>query len=191
MAKVDFPPDPTGAFLNSATYINPNPNIRPRTEGKRTPGGGRTSRPTKPDFSSVMEQSQNAELGPPEALPVSEETVNRLLEDVRSTGDELRGRPFPQEILAYKKAVRDFIRYVVDNGYQLGESEGVRRFEKPSYKGKRGTPRSQERQPYVTIQVVDHKLEEMAAMLMTHQLSQLELLSRLEEISGLLIDLVS
>jgi uncharacterized protein YaaR (DUF327 family) len=189
MAKVDFPPDPTGAFLNSATYANPN--IHPRTEGKKG-GLGRAGRGKKVKFSSVLEQSQAQA---PEireaALPVSEETLNQLLVDVRSSGDALRDRPFPQEILTYKKAVRDFMRYVVDNGYQVGESLGVRRFEKPNYKGARGTPDSQDRQPYVTIQVVDHKLEELAGRLLTHQLSQLELLSRLEEIRGLLVDLVS
>jgi uncharacterized protein YaaR (DUF327 family) len=185
MAKVDFPPDPTGAFLNPATYANPN--VSGRAEGKR----GRVVRTKKTDFSSVLEQSQANELGPAAELPVSEETVNRLLEDVRSAGDTLRDRPFPQEILAYKRAVRDFMRYVVDNGYEVGESLGVHQFEKPSYQGARGTPQSQERVRHVAIQVVDHKLEELASMLLTHQLSQLELLSRLEEISGLLVDLVS
>jgi uncharacterized protein YaaR (DUF327 family) len=83
------------------------------------------------------------------------------------------------------------MRYVVDNGYQVGESLGVRQFEKPNYKGERGTPQSQERVRHVAIQVIDHKLEELAAMLLTHQLSHLELLSRLEEMRGLLVDLVS
>jgi uncharacterized protein YaaR (DUF327 family) len=39
--------------------------------------------------------------------------------------------------------------------------------------------------------VVDHRLEELASALIKGQLSQLELLSRLEEIKGLLVDLVS
>jgi uncharacterized protein YaaR (DUF327 family) len=83
------------------------------------------------------------------------------------------------------------MRYVLDNGYQVGESLGVRQFEKPNYKGPRGTPQSQERVRHVAIQVVDHKLEELAGKILTHQLSQLELLSRLEEIRGLLVDLIS
>jgi uncharacterized protein YaaR (DUF327 family) len=184
MAKVDFPPDQS-AFPNPAAYANPN--IQPRTEGKK--GAGRTGRNNKTKFSKVLERSQVQETH--EALPVSEETQNRLLEDVRRSGDVLRDRPFPQEILAYKKAVRDFMRYVVDNGYQVEESLGVRQFEKSSYQGAHGTPQSQERVRHITIQVVDHKLEELAAMLLTHQLSQLDLLSRLEEMRGLLIDLVS
>ncbi|MDR0450835.1 MAG: YaaR family protein [Treponema sp.] len=40
------------------------------------------------------------------------------------------------------------------------------------------------------VQVVDRKLEEMAARLLSDQLSQLELLARLEEINGLLVDLL-
>jgi uncharacterized protein YaaR (DUF327 family) len=177
MAKVDFPPDPTGAFLNPATYANPNTH----------PRSGRAGRGKKVKFSSVLEQSQAQAQEIREALPVSEETLNQLLSDVRSSGDALRDRPFPQEILTYKKAVRDFMRYVVDNGYQVGKSLGVPSSERPNYKGTRGT---QER-VHVAIQVVDHKLEELAAMLLTHQHSQLELLSRLEEIRGILVDLVS
>jgi uncharacterized protein YaaR (DUF327 family) len=187
MDKVDFPSDPTGAFLNPATYAQGK--LRPRTEGKR--GAGRAVRAEKTKFSSVLEESQAGELGPAREFPVSEETLNRLLDDVHSAGDVLRERPFPPEILAYKKAVRDFMRYVVDNGYEVEGSQGVMQLERPSFKGKRGSPQSQERHSYVNIQVVDHKLEELAGVLMTRQLSQLELLSRLEEISGLLVDLIS
>jgi uncharacterized protein YaaR (DUF327 family) len=184
VAKVDFPPDPAGSLLDPASYANPH--IRPRVEGKRGPG-----RAAGRNFSSVLEESQAGELGPPEELPVSQETLNRLLEDVRSTGDALRERPVPQEILAYKRAVRDFMRYVVDNGYQVERRQGIPEYLKPGFKGSRGSVGSQDRRWHYSIQVVDRRLEELAAMLLKGQLSQIELLSRLEEIRGLLVDLIS
>ncbi|MDR1971832.1 MAG: YaaR family protein [Treponema sp.] len=185
MAKVDFSPDPTGTFLDPASYLNPN--IRPK--GRSTPR--RAAKAGRPDFTSVLEQSRSGESAVQEALPISEETVARLLDEVRAAGDTLRERPFPQEILAYKTAVRNFMRYVVDNGYQVEEQVGIPKYLKPNYKGSRGSPDSQDRARRHTIRVVDHRLEELAATLLKGQLSRLELLSRLEEIKGLLVDLVS
>jgi uncharacterized protein YaaR (DUF327 family) len=126
-----------------------------------------------------------------EAAPVSRETLNRLLEEVQNSGDILRDRPFPQEILAYKKAVRDFMRYVVDNGYCVEKQESLPKYLKPNFTGVRGSPESLERFSHYIVQVVDQRLDELAATILSRQLSQLELLSRLEEIRGLLVDLVS
>jgi uncharacterized protein YaaR (DUF327 family) len=185
MDKVDFPQDPGGIFLNPLSYTATNP--RSRTEARR--GSKRSADVTEPDFSSVLEQSRGPE--PAETLPVSQETVNRLLEEARNTGDVLRERPFPQEILAYKKAVRNFMRYVVDNGYRVAEQDGIPKYLKPNFSGVRGSPDSLERTRRYVVQVVDQRLDELAAALLGGQLSQLELLSRLEEIRGLLVDLIS
>jgi uncharacterized protein YaaR (DUF327 family) len=184
MAKVDFPADSPGLFSDPAAYINPN--TRPKTGRKRP---GRALRAEKDDFSSVLERSQALETQ--EALPVSEETVNQLLGELRAAGDTLQKRPFPQEILAYKRAVRNFMRYVVDNSYQVEEQLGIPQYLRPNFKGPRGGADAQKRLSRHMIQVVDQKLEELAANLMKGQLSQLEILSRLEEIKGLLVDLVS
>ncbi|MDR2747367.1 MAG: YaaR family protein [Treponema sp.] len=184
MAKVDLPADPQGIFTDPSAYIHPN--IRPKTERRRP---GRTAGPEKTDFTTVLEHSRTAE---PEVLePVSEETTARLLADVRTAGDTLRERPFPQEILAYKRAVRNFMRYVVDNSYQIERQPGIPKYLKPGFKGVRGSSDSQNRVLHPIIRVVDSKLEKLAASLMKGQLSQLEILSRLEEIKGLLVDLVS
>jgi uncharacterized protein YaaR (DUF327 family) len=182
MAKIDSP-DPSGMFLNPAAYS------QARTETRKAQG--RAVRGTqKTPFSRLLEDEKNAALGPVPDLPVSEETLNRLMDDVRSAGDDLRNRPFPDEILTFKKAVRNFMYYVVENGYQVQESAGVPKFLKPGFRGGRGTPESQERKVYVQIQVIDKKLEDMAAMILTSQINQLELAARLEEITGLLVDLL-
>jgi uncharacterized protein YaaR (DUF327 family) len=131
-----------------------------------------------------------AELGPLADLPVSDEAVNTLMDEVRSAGDELKGRPFPDEIVRYKQAVRNFMHYVVENGYTVNASEGIPKYLKPGFRGRHGTPESQEHTRYISVQVIDKKLEDMAAMLIAGQMKQIELVSRLEEITGLLIDLM-
>jgi uncharacterized protein YaaR (DUF327 family) len=185
MAKVDFPQDVNGLFLDPLSYAGTNP--RSRAEARR--GSKRSAGVSQPDFSSVLEQSRTEEAA--EASPVSQETLNRLLEDVQNSGDILRDRPFPQEILAYKRAVRNFMRYVVDNGYRVEKQEGLPKYLKPNFTGVRGSPESLERSQRYIVEVVDQRLDEMAAAILNRQLSQLELLSRLEEIRGLLVDLVS
>ncbi|MDR2021018.1 MAG: YaaR family protein [Treponema sp.] len=186
MAKVDLPADSQGLFSDTASYIHPT--IRPKTE-KRRPG--RASGPGKADFTSILEHSRTPELETPETPPVSEETTAKLLEEVRNAGNLLGERPFPQEILAYKQAVKNFMRYVVDNSYQVEQQLGIPQYLKPNFRGVRGSSDSQRRVLHPMIRVVDRRLEELAAALMKGQLSQLEILSRLEEIKGLLVDLIS
>ncbi|GHT66918.1 hypothetical protein FACS1894110_11430 [Spirochaetia bacterium] len=174
MAKIDFP-DPGASFLNPASYANV------KTESKKAQDKSTVQKGQKSRFSSILETTREeaaAELGAPQELPVSEEAVNHLLDDVRSAGDELRNRPFPEEIIRYKRAVRDFLHYVVENDYTV---EKYSRYSKPL------KPKLRD---FVQVQVVDKKLEDMAAMLMTSQMNQLELLARLEEITGLLVDLL-
>jgi uncharacterized protein YaaR (DUF327 family) len=188
MAKVDFPPDSNSTFLDPLSYAGVN--ARSRTETRR--GSRRTGGTTESGFSSVLEQARTAEAEAAEALPVSGETVNLLLDEIRNAGDLLRERPFLEEILTYKKAVRNFLRYVVDNGYQTEVQQRITKHQNPAFSGGNsgGGAERQKRRVY-NIRVIDHRLDELAAMILNRQLSQLELLSRLEEIRGLLVDLVS
>ena len=186
MAKVDT--DVQSFYMNPSAYTHVKDDKKPK--GPRTNGPQRTG---KTEFSRVFDEIQGnafGELGPLESLPVSEETLNHLMDDVRSAGDDLRNRPLPDEIIRYKQAVRNFMHYVVENGYNLDREDGLPRFLKPGYKGPRGTPEAMKGTTYTKIQVIDKKLEDMAAMLLSSQVSQLELVSRLEEIKGLLIDLL-
>jgi uncharacterized protein YaaR (DUF327 family) len=189
MAKIDFP-DPLSSILNPT--LNPAVHARAQGEAKK-PGEKAVRRGQGSGFLSLLEQSREEaaeKMGDLRELPPSREAAEKLLDEVRSAGDDLRNRPFSQEILHYKKAVRDFIHYVVENGLAVDEQVGIPKYLRPGYRGLRGSPDSQERTVRYVVQVVDRKLEEMAARLLTEQVSQLELLSRLEEINGLLVDLL-
>ena len=164
--------------MNPAVYSQVKP------EDKKTG----SSRGIRGDFSRFMDDLRGKtadELGPLRDLPVSEETVNLLMDDVRSAGDNLQSRPFPDEILRYKQAVRNFINYIVQNNYSKETEAGIPNMMKPSFTGRRD-----DRNKYVKIQVIDKKLEDLAAMLLSSQSRQLNLVSRLEEIRGLLVDLM-
>ncbi|MDR2489847.1 MAG: YaaR family protein [Spirochaetaceae bacterium] len=102
-----------------------------------------------------------------------DEAAGLLLEDVRTAGSALKDRPLPDEILRYKKSVRAFMHFVVKNSFDVEVS--VNRIKQKKS---------------VQIVVVDHKLERLAAEILSGQLSQLTLLSRVEEINGLLVDML-
>ncbi|MCL2761763.1 MAG: YaaR family protein [Treponema sp.] len=182
MAKVDG--DVPSFFMNPHAYS------QVKKEEKKT---STIKHSGKTEFSRIFDEIRGktaGELGPLADLPVSEETLNLLMDEVRSTGDTLRGRPFPDEIIRYKQAVRNFMHYVVEHSYSLSHETGIPKFLKPGYKGPRGTPESMKQITYTKIAVVDKKLEELAAMLLSSQMPQLELAARLEEIRGLLVDLL-
>jgi uncharacterized protein YaaR (DUF327 family) len=167
---------------NSAFLLNPlvHGGTKPETKKSRA-----STLRGKTGFSGLLEEdllsrgaeSYGAEMGPLRELSPSSDAVQELLDQVHSAGDALKERPFPAEILRYKRAVRDFLHYVVENSYAIKQSQTMVRKKK-------------ELRPHVQIEVVDQKLEQLAAGLLSRQTNQLELLSRLEEITGLLIDLL-
>jgi uncharacterized protein YaaR (DUF327 family) len=183
MAKVD-----TGDL--PSFYMNPQAYSQVKSDAKKEKGIRRTG---ERSFSRVFQDIRGKtaeELGPLVNMPVSEETVNFLMDEVRSAGSALLDRPLPDEIMRYKQAVRNFMHYVVKNGYTVEHEAGIPKFLKPGYQGSRGTPESQEQKRYVKVQVIDKKLEDMAAMLLAGQKDRLKLTARLEEINGLLVDLL-
>ncbi|MDR2730409.1 MAG: YaaR family protein [Treponema sp.] len=181
MANLDINDVPS-FYMNSGAYSQVKDEKKTKSKGLR-----------RTEFSRVLDDIRGEtadELGPLRDLPVSQETLDALMDNVRSTGDDLLGRPFPDEILRYKQAVRSFMHYVVQNAYGLEHETGLPKFMMPGYSGKHATDEAKSKKRYTKIQVIDKKLEDMAAMILSGQVKQLELTSRLEEIRGLLIDLL-
>jgi len=173
------------------SIYNANPGAFGQVKEEKKPKSLRRS--GKSEFSEFFDSLRGKtadELGPLRNLPSSEETVNILMDEVRDAGDKLKNRPLGEEIMRYKQAVRNFINYVVQNCYSKEYDEGILNKLKPGFKGRRSTPEATERNQYVKIQVIDKKLEDLAAMLLSSQGRQMELVSRLEEIKGLLVDLL-
>jgi hypothetical protein len=81
-----------------------------------------------------------------------------------------------EHIRRYRKAVSSFLRYVVANSLESETQEGARF--NPLKKQKR----------YTLIRTVNEKLERLAAGILQNQYSQMEILRRVEEINGLIVD---
>ena len=171
MDKVDF----SGTSLFNAPL---QPNLKPGTKKTKARGNLRGSGKTL--FSEILENFTPAELGPITEFQPSEEALTELLDAVHSAGSDLKERPFSEEILRYKKAVRNFIHYVVENGYELEKIRGVK---------KKTAIRGETEVIYLQVKVIDRKLEELAAAILSGQAEQMERVSKIDEITGLLVDL--
>jgi uncharacterized protein YaaR (DUF327 family) len=151
---------------------------------------GKAKETAKPRFSSLLDKIANGRQDTLEHTPVSEDMIAGLLDEVHSSGDALAEKPFPEEIKRYKNAVRGFMTYIVENGFRAEGDLGIPRGQKPGFKGIRGSEESRERMLHTRVKVIDEKLEKLAADIMSGQLRQLELLGRVEEINGLLINIL-
>jgi len=99
-----------------------------------------------------------------------------LLDEVYASGQDLARNPSPENIVAYKKAVGRFIRQVVDGSLEIAETEG--RLRKDMKKPK-----------YALLHVIDEKLEKLGAYVLSNQKDKLEILRKVDELHGLLVDL--
>jgi len=170
------PLDPVSPFFSSiAGQVAAGKNVRSGEKKKET-GTRRFER-------ILAEKTADAALAdegviPPhlEGLP-PEKVLEALLDDVHSAGDVLKEKQLPDTIVAYKEAVRHFVRYIVSRTYDVSEKISGTNILK--------------RKKFMQVQVIDEKLEQLAAGILSNQRSQMDLLGRIEEINGLLVDLMS
>jgi uncharacterized protein YaaR (DUF327 family) len=155
-------------LLNPGVYANLKAELNKAKE--KTPARGLRKFKFSNLLDNALEETRSAG-----ARPASEEALQELLDEVHSAGDLLKKRPFPEEIKRYKRAVGDFLQYVVENSFAVAESTGGNILR---------------RKKYTMIQVVDRKLEQLAAGILSGQSGQLELLARVDEIAGLLVNLL-
>ncbi|GMO50500.1 MAG: hypothetical protein Ta2G_08070 [Termitinemataceae bacterium] len=123
------------------------------------------------------------------SLP-AEQIVEILLDSVHSAGDELQKHPFSQNVKKYKEAVKRFINYIVENSYDVKEDIGIANRDKPQFKNVKDPDKRRQQNVYKNLAVIDQKLDKLAADVLMMQGSQLKILSSVEEIYGLLVDML-
>jgi uncharacterized protein YaaR (DUF327 family) len=128
-------------------------------------------------FPTVLERAgtENEEydiLGAPgRSLPLEE-----LLDEVHESGEALAGSQTLENIKRYREAVRSFLDYVVKAMLEVEEKTSGANILK--------------RKRFIQIRIVDEKLERLVTGILQDQHRQIELLERINEIQGLLVDLM-
>ena len=150
----------------------------PRKEDPAARKGRKTSDAGKTGFRGLLNKADAETDAAHEVRSAAEAeaALEVLLDEVYATGQDLARNPSPENVIAYKKAVGRFIRQVVDGSVELTETEG--RLRKDMKKPK-----------YAVLHVIDEKLEKLGAYVLQNQKDRLEILRKVDELHGLLIDL--
>jgi len=105
-------------------------------------------------------------------------SIEELIDSLHSTGEKLKESPTLENIEIYKRSVSDFIQFIVKHALVAEKIEGSRFHPlKKQYK-------------YTIIRVINEKLDRLAAGIIQNQYSQLDILSRVDEINGMVVDLL-
>jgi uncharacterized protein len=166
MAGVEFPEG-----------INPfGPSYVPRRkEDERKVGKGRG--PFRAVLGKAVEEARAKGDAVPEAGEFSQAELEELLDGVHEAGDRLKQNPSVDLVQAYKKAVRDFVHYIVERSYAVEQKTSGRNVLK--------------RNIYFRVSVIDDSLEKLGAEILRNQRDNLEILRRVDEINGMLVDLLT
>lgn len=110
-----------------------------------------------------------------EQVDVGEFDLVAALDEIDEYAKRFRESPVLENLVRYKKKVRAILRFLVEQSYDVQEHtvydlQGRRRL-------------------LVLVENIDQKLEDLTREFLNKQSSHLDLVSRLDEIRGLLLDL--
>ena len=165
MARIDFP--------EGLPPFAPLPQKK-NDEGKKT---GRGKGVFRSSLAKALDETEGAE-GSRDAPPseYSDGAIGELLDAVHEAGDRLKENLSIEQVQAYKKAVRNFIHHVVENAWSVEKKTSGGNILK--------------RKEFYRLAVIDESLEKLAAEILRNQRDRLEILRRIDEINGMLVDLL-
>ena len=144
---------------------------------KRTKKG---SRKKKADFSFtsyISEAAKEESISGNTEYHFSSENLEEALDEIYSQGDALVKASTMENVRRYKSAVTAFLQYIMAHILKIEEkTSGVNPLK---------------RKRYVLIHIVNKKLEQLAVDVLKGQGEQLNILERVDEINGLLVNLVT
>ncbi|AVX29646.1 hypothetical protein CTH_0017 [Carboxydocella thermautotrophica] len=130
------------------------------------PGREKDGEARRADFNDQLIKAQTTE---------TRKQLDKLIKDIEVQGQRLANHRTLVELKRYKEMVRNFLREVVSSGYQVREETGWDR--RGRYK------------VHVLVDKVNAKLEELTEEILQKEKSQVEILARVDEIRGLLVDM--
>jgi uncharacterized protein YaaR (DUF327 family) len=104
------------------------------------------------------------------------EEMSELLDEIYTIGDNLKALPTLENIKKYKYAVKAFLKIVAQ------KMVGVEKKSSGTHVLKR--------KRFTLIKIIDTKIEQLSLQFLKQQEEQIEILSKVDEINGLLIDIL-
>jgi uncharacterized protein YaaR (DUF327 family) len=140
---------------------------------------GKKEKTQRRSFSTMIESAaEQGEIGSEDfGGPGGRRSLEELLDAVFEAGDQLRKSPTVESIKDYRHRVKAFVKYAVDHAIAVEENtSGVNILK---------------RKRFTLVKVIDEKLEALAVTVLAAQKEQIAILAQIEEINGLLVNLVS
>lgn len=162
-----------------------------KQKAKETEEKKKSSSVRKSVFSSSLEKAQEEHSLASEGLPIElagmtmEDAVIFLKDEVDVAGDNLAANPDLEQIENYRRKLSNFLKYVSRNNYEV--LTYARKYKgRPLLEKKTGKPAY-----YVQIQVINEKLAQLTDDLIYNHRKNINILARVEEINGLIVDLMA
>ena len=105
-----------------------------------------------------------------------EERINNLVNQILEQGEKLAKKMDIRELKKYKKLISEFLDEAVDNSHK---------FSKESFMDRRGRYKV-----YGTIKKINEELEGLTKDVLSEEKDNINILQRLEDIRGLILDIV-
>lgn len=119
-----------------------------------------------PAFQQLLQKKQS---------DLSQERLQSILSELSKHETRLSHSQTMQDLIAYKQTIRNFLQEVVQNGFSLDEHRG-------------SLPNGREKRLNM-IKQVDEKLVELSKQVLENQATSVQLLEKMGEIKGLLVNL--
>lgn len=151
----------------------------------------------KSSFASMVEKNQEIEALVSAGLPAEiaglsmEDSVVFLKDQIDSSADVLNSDFNAENFAKFRKSIAQFMKYVSRNNYEIikrkrpGKPVLVKGVSNVFFSEKR------DRDPLVQVKVVDQKLDELASMILQNYGDKLKMMSKVNEIKGLIVDFLA
>lgn len=173
--------------VNSSLYFSATALASKNVSQKEKDSKTQKSQKTKSFDTLFTEARQNVELDVsiPEIRGMTiEQAKEFLIDSVYSEGENLKQKPLEENIKRFRKAVTNFLKFVESQCYEI-EDQVV------SVSVKVGRVRVPKQKVYSLVKVVDEKLDNLAADILFNQKDQIAIAAKVNEISGLLVDILT
>jgi uncharacterized protein YaaR (DUF327 family) len=95
------------------------------------------------------------------------------LKKINRIGEELKDQPNSQKITEYKKEIKEFLSFILKRYYKISYSQSM-----------------YSKQLLIRVEVVNKKIEELTIDFLHRQKDTFNIIKKIDDISGLLIDLI-
>ncbi len=141
--------------------------------GEETSGNKVISKPGNKKVSSKQQNFQ-AQFSKAHKQEVSQE-LEQLMGDIKEKGDRLADQMNWESFISYRDSVKSFLRVLIGETYQVASSKGKNRF---------GSQKL-----YRHVETIDNKLAELGKQLVEDESEKVDVIAKIDEIRGLLLDL--